>query len=185
MFPYGSLGVGNGNPLISEFSAIWVGKSPWRRKWQPTPVFLPGKSHGQRNLEGYSPWGCKDSDTIEHTDTHIHSLSLFFFFSLFFGCCFITANHFRWVALFRFGCYPREVSPVGSWSREEGIESGAPDLTFILKAGDDICWEETAWSEGLSASSCRRVRTKNTGKVLSDEGSCHSIPHWVLETSLW
>ena len=36
----------------------WVGgEDPWRRKWQPTPVFLPGKSHGQRNLAGYSPWG--------------------------------------------------------------------------------------------------------------------------------
>ena len=33
----------------------WVGKIPWRRKWQPTPVFLPGKSHGQRSLAGYSP----------------------------------------------------------------------------------------------------------------------------------
>ena len=37
----------------------WVGKIPWRMKWQPTPVFLPGKSHGQKNLAGYSPWGCK------------------------------------------------------------------------------------------------------------------------------
>ena len=37
----------------------WVGKIPWRRKWQPTPVFLPGKSHGQRSLEGYNPWGYK------------------------------------------------------------------------------------------------------------------------------
>ena len=37
----------------------WVGKSPWKRKWQPTPVFLPGKSHGQRSQAGYSPWGCK------------------------------------------------------------------------------------------------------------------------------
>ena len=43
----------------------WVGKSPWRRKWQPTPVFLPGKSHGWRSLVGYSPWGCKESDTTE------------------------------------------------------------------------------------------------------------------------
>ena len=33
----------------------WAGKIPWRRAWQPTPVFLPGESHGQRNLEGYSP----------------------------------------------------------------------------------------------------------------------------------
>ena len=37
----------------------WVGKIPWRSKWQPTPVFLPGKSYGQRSLEGYSPWGRK------------------------------------------------------------------------------------------------------------------------------
>ena len=37
----------------------WVRKTPWRKKWQPTPVFLPGKSHGHRSLAGYSPWGCK------------------------------------------------------------------------------------------------------------------------------
>ena len=37
----------------------WVRKIPWRRKWRPTPVFLPGKSHGQRSLVGYSPWGLK------------------------------------------------------------------------------------------------------------------------------
>ena len=40
----------------------WVRKIPWRRKWQPTPVFLPVKSHGQRNLVGSSPWGHKESD---------------------------------------------------------------------------------------------------------------------------
>ena len=38
---------------------LWVGKIPRRRKWQPTPVFLPGKSHGWKSLAGYSPWGCK------------------------------------------------------------------------------------------------------------------------------
>ena len=37
----------------------WIGKIPWRRKWQPTPVFLPGKLHEQRSLAGYSPWGRK------------------------------------------------------------------------------------------------------------------------------
>ena len=41
----------------------WIRKIPWRRKWQPTPVFLPGKSHGQRNLAGYSPWDYKELDT--------------------------------------------------------------------------------------------------------------------------
>ena len=43
----------------------WVGKIPWERKWQPTPVFLPGESHGQRGLEGYSLWICKELDTTE------------------------------------------------------------------------------------------------------------------------
>ena len=43
----------------------WVRKIPQRRKWQPTPVFLPGKSHGERSLVGYSSWGCQESDTNE------------------------------------------------------------------------------------------------------------------------
>ena len=43
----------------------WVRKSPWRREWQPTPVFFPGEFHGQRILAGYSPWGRKESDTTE------------------------------------------------------------------------------------------------------------------------
>ena len=49
----------------------WVGKIPWRRKWQPTPVVLPGKLHGQRSLEGYNPWGCKELGMTEwlNTDT--------------------------------------------------------------------------------------------------------------------
>ena len=45
--------------------AAWIGKIPWGRTWQPTPGFLPGKSHGQRSLEGYSPWGCKESTMTE------------------------------------------------------------------------------------------------------------------------
>ena len=43
----------------------WVRKIPWRRKWQSTPALLPGKLHGWRSLIGYSPWGCKESDTTE------------------------------------------------------------------------------------------------------------------------
>ena len=54
----------------------WVGTIPWRRAWQPTPVFLPGEFQGQRSLTGYSPWGCKESDTTEHTCTHTCLLSL-------------------------------------------------------------------------------------------------------------
>ena len=43
----------------------WVRNTPWRRAWQPTPVFLPGESHGQRSLVGYSLWGHKESDMTE------------------------------------------------------------------------------------------------------------------------
>ena len=43
----------------------WVRKVPWRRKWQPTAVFFPGKLHRQGRLVGYSPWGCKESDTTK------------------------------------------------------------------------------------------------------------------------
>ena len=48
-----------------EFDS-WVGKIPWRRKWPPTPAFLPGEFHGQRRLAGYSPWGHKESGRTEH-----------------------------------------------------------------------------------------------------------------------
>ena len=43
----------------------WIGKISWRRKWPPTPVFLPGEFHGQRSLAGYSPWGHRESDMTE------------------------------------------------------------------------------------------------------------------------
>ena len=48
----------------------WVGKIPWTRAWQPTPIFLPGESHGQRSLVGYGPGSHKESDTTERL-THI------------------------------------------------------------------------------------------------------------------
>ena len=54
----------------------WVRKIPWRRKWQPTPVFLLAKSHEQRSLAGYSSWGYKESDTTERL-THTQMLEYF------------------------------------------------------------------------------------------------------------
>ena len=54
----------------------WVRKFPWSRKWQPTPVFWPGKLHGQRSLVGYSPWGHKRVGhdwACTHTHTHTHT----------------------------------------------------------------------------------------------------------------
>ena len=80
-----SLGEGIGYPLqywvslvaqmAKNLPAMWEtrvqkslgGKIPWRRAWRPTPAFLPGESHGQRSLAGYSPQGHRESDTTEAT----------------------------------------------------------------------------------------------------------------------
>ena len=55
----------------------WIGKIPRRRKWQPTPIFLPGKSHGQWSLVGYLPWGRKESDTTERDLQGTYSFFIF------------------------------------------------------------------------------------------------------------
>ena len=68
--------VHTGAPLVAQWQRIhlptrrcefdpWVGKTPRKRKWKPSLVFLPGKSHGQRSLAGYSPWGPKELDSTE------------------------------------------------------------------------------------------------------------------------
>ena len=67
----------------------WVGKIPCRRKWQPTPAFLPGKFHGQRSLVGYSPWGVKESDMTEHSTAeywHLMKFNLWMFHGQCFWC---------------------------------------------------------------------------------------------------
>ena len=63
----------------------WVGQISWRRNWQPTPVFLPGESHGQRSLAGYSPQGRKESDMTKYACTTT-GIKLEFVF-----CCFDRA----------------------------------------------------------------------------------------------
>ena len=58
-------------PAIQETWVPSLGREdPWRRKWQPTPIFLPGESHGWRSLVGYSPRGHKESDTTERPHFH-------------------------------------------------------------------------------------------------------------------
>ena len=62
----------------------YVGEIPWRREWQPTPAFLPGESHGQRSLVGYSPWGHKELDTTEQLTVNT-SLYIIYHHSLLIG----------------------------------------------------------------------------------------------------
>ena len=58
----------HGNMLILQCMRpgfdSWVRKFPWRKKWQPTPVFLPGEAHGQRSLAGYGPRDCKSQTQL-------------------------------------------------------------------------------------------------------------------------
>ena len=80
LFSYSSVGMGFPDRSVVKNPPTYqcrgcrrYGFSPWvgmawyaRRAWQPTPVFLPGESYGQRSLVGYSPWGCKESDMTDH-----------------------------------------------------------------------------------------------------------------------
>ena len=82
-------------------------KIPWRRKWQPTPVFLSGKSHAQRTLVAYSPKGCKESSdmterlsTHTYTDTNTHPLPhMFTFFCFYFPPFFLLMWTFKFLSL--------------------------------------------------------------------------------------
>ena len=59
-------------PMQETWFNPWVGKISWRKKCQPTSVFLPGESHGQRSLVGYSPRGRKELDMTERLHLHVH-----------------------------------------------------------------------------------------------------------------
>ena len=79
MFPGGLEGKVSACNARDPGSIRGSGRFPWRRKWQPTPVFLPGESHEWRSMVGYSPRGLKESDTTEQ----LHFLS--------FSCCGVWA----------------------------------------------------------------------------------------------
>ena len=80
-FPGGSVVKSTYQCRRSSFHS-WVGKIPWRRKWQPTPVLLPGKFHGQRSLASCCPWGYKivrlDLVTEEHWRTTMYRYEILF-----------------------------------------------------------------------------------------------------------
>ena len=76
MYIWGFPGSASGKEPASQYRrhkgrgpSPWVGKIPWGRAWQHTPVFLPRESHGQRSLAGYNPWGRKGWNMIEHIHT--------------------------------------------------------------------------------------------------------------------
>ena len=74
-----------GLAAMQETQVRFLGwEDPLEKEWQPTPVFLPGESHGQRNLEGYSPWGHKELDMTKATE-----------YALMHGVCFLKRFFFR------------------------------------------------------------------------------------------
>ena len=72
------------------------GRFHWRRKWQPTPVFLPGESHGQRSLVGYSPWSRKESDMTEH----IHTWEIYIYKYM---CIYIYVHVYIYIYIYGWG----------------------------------------------------------------------------------
>ena len=75
----------------------WVGKIPWSGKWQPTPVFFPGAFHRQRSVVGYSPWGHKESDTIEWLTLAVQKLLIVTFVIFVYFCFFFFHYSRRWI----------------------------------------------------------------------------------------
>ena len=83
----------------------WFRKIPWRSKWKPTPVFLPGKSHGKRSLAGYNPWGHKrvgHNSATKHTHTYIHDTTRTFSISWLRKCRCTNSVPFSWSIQFAF-----------------------------------------------------------------------------------
>ena len=94
---------------VKNLPAMWVtwvqslcGKIPRRRKWQPTPVFLPGKVHGQRSLIGYRPWGHKESDMTEQLMLS-KTLRVIHFFQLH-DCIYVCTWLFQCIHVFEKTC---------------------------------------------------------------------------------
>ena len=125
-------------------TAAEAGKTPWRKKWQPTPVSLPGNFPGQRSLEGYSPGGRKKSDTTEHAHTHKSQSSALF--SLIF---FLYMLHFHFYSIqeiFFFVCschlaceifipWPGikpKLLAVEAWSLSHWTAREVPNLLFFI-----------------------------------------------------
>ena len=118
----------------------WVGKIPWRRKWQLTPVFLLGKSHRQRRLAGYSPWGCKESNTAERLTHTRHYAQCFEFIS-----DLKAPNHCGVAQWYRIHLQMQEMQEM--WVRSLGWED--PLEEEIHSTHSSIFASEIPWTEEI------------------------------------
>ena len=107
----------------------WVGQILWRREWQPTPVFLSGKSHGQRSLVSYSPWGRKESDMTERLNNNNRHLG----------------NGVEWAAVSELQSFWPWVSQMGMWC-VLGMHFRKKTMRWIDGAGfQSSCWQIMEW----------------------------------------
>ena len=162
----------------------------WSRKWQPTPVFLPGKSHGQRSMVGYSPWGHRESDMTERLSMHRHaSIDVFSKCSPrdpaasgnllemqhFLKSCFFL-NNFIYLFLARPGCCTGFLSPVVSGGAVILVVRGLLIEVASLVAGPGLSSSATVVvAPGLSCSAA-------CGNLL-DQGSNPCFLHWQAGSS--
>ena len=121
-----------------NFNQICTRMLDWRRKWQPTPVFLPGKSHGLRMLVGNSPWGRKESHTtkqLHFTQTTRYCAQITnavgFLFSLFF-LCFIL-DSFYYFVFKNNDLFFYTIKPAISWKLHKPEDMGVTYLSDYLK----------------------------------------------------
>ena len=121
----------------------WVRKIPWRRQSQPTPVFLPGESHAQISLAGYSPWGLKESDTTEQLNNNnkIRCILVFYFLVYITSCNFLVCWNcflqlFSLLGLFRIKGEVNTCTAVGCTSLlEQESGPGSPAATVTWASG--------------------------------------------------
>ena len=137
----------------------WVEKIPWRRKWQPTPVFLPGESHGQRSLVGYSPQCHKESDTTELTQYTRRSLLDFVLIAV----------------------KGRKIKPVGG---SQDMRKAWCQVLLKDKTKEKAPRKFTNWSRSLSVPRTTEPRRKPTvsPSLESGPGSCEKVSCAQIET---
>ena len=112
----------------------WVRKIPWRGKWQPTPVFLPEKSHGQRNLAGYSPWLARElrHDLVTKQQQRKETRMTCPWTSERWQAVSSTSDELR-------ACYP---APLNFWIKQEGAPCGR--ITKMTKHLPLLCAYDSA-----------------------------------------